>query len=81
MNEMVVGLLLVGLVATGAAVAEKRDAHVVDKFQQLGTVLRDPNVYRTAGGEQDQVNEVNFRVGDEVPSLRLSRERYEGQIF
>ncbi len=29
----------------------------------------------------EQVNQVNFRVGDEVRTLRLNRERHEGQLF
>ncbi len=29
----------------------------------------------------EQVNQINFRVGDEVRTLRLNRERHEGQLF
>ncbi len=43
-------LLAASLLAAWPAYAEKRDAHVIDKFRQLGTELRDPNVYRTASG-------------------------------
>ncbi len=50
MKRLVLGTLLLGLAVTWSAYAEKRDAHLIDKFRQLGTELRDPNVYRTAGG-------------------------------
>ncbi len=36
--------------ATTAPATGKRDAHVADKFRQLGYLLRDPNVYRNAAG-------------------------------
>ena len=29
----------------------------------------------------EQVNQVNFRVGDEVRTLRLNRDRHAGQLF
>ena len=32
------------------ALAERSEEHKVDKFRQLGQALRDPNVYRNAGG-------------------------------
>lgn len=40
-----------GISAAGTTTpAPKRDAHLADKFAQLGTTLRDPNVYRNAAG-------------------------------
>jgi len=40
-------LLLAGLADVQAA---KPDEHLIDKFRQLGHLLRDPNVYRNAAG-------------------------------
>lgn len=44
------GLVLTLFASINVQAAEKRDARLVDKFSQLGKLLRDPNVYRNAAG-------------------------------
>ena len=47
---VVCGGLILSAISIAGAFAEKRDAHNVDKFRQLGQVLPDPNVFRSASG-------------------------------
>ena len=52
MNKIVisVSMLFILLAGTSDVQAVKQDEHLIDKFRQLGHVLRDPNVYRNAAG-------------------------------
>ena len=49
MRDGLLACVLLGTTLPGHA-DTKRDAHLIDKFRQLGTELRDPNVYRNAAG-------------------------------
>ena len=48
--KRILTLLVLGLMCSVSSFAQRSERNHAERFEQLGTMLRSPNVYRTASG-------------------------------